>query len=277
MITPAPMPAPRGNYQAPRPRTVGGCFHDLASSYRVRHYFTNSIWILPLLSMLARSWRFHCSTGSKRHWVGNRPSTRKPRGPCWGPWPSSMFTFIVFVCSALLVAVQLASANSRHASSPSCSGTRHQVRLDGVRFHLHLFPCRPGPHQHLCRCSPRDWPHSVAWQASASSLPDRPRGQNASSQRGLAGVACWARSDRKCLSAASGRGRQASQEPSASSAGSPPRRWRTSRMASSSRSTSTGWWPWPSVPTASSKWCRRLATSSRSGTLCFASFRAGRP
>ena len=36
---------------------------------------------------------------------------------------SSMFTFVVFVSSALLIALQLASASSRRGSSPWCSGT----------------------------------------------------------------------------------------------------------------------------------------------------------
>ena len=40
-----------------------------------------------------------------------------------GTMASSMFTFIVFVCSALLVAVKLASAHC-HASSPLCSEIR---------------------------------------------------------------------------------------------------------------------------------------------------------
>jgi uncharacterized membrane protein len=78
--------------------------------YRVRHYVTNSIWVLPVLSMVA-------AIGVARflHWVegvmdwgsGLDPDTARA---VLGTMASSMFTFIVFVSSALLVAVQLASS-----------------------------------------------------------------------------------------------------------------------------------------------------------------------
>ena len=77
--------------------------------YRIRHYFANSIWILPLLSMLvalvvapllyqaeeAMGWRASLEPETARMVLGTMAA--------------SMFTFIVFVSSALLVAVQLAS------------------------------------------------------------------------------------------------------------------------------------------------------------------------
>ena len=78
--------------------------------YRVRHYVRNSIWIWPLLSMVA-------AMGAVRllHWVEEEmgwdsnlpPSTAQA---VLGTMASSLFTFIVFVSSALLVAVQLATA-----------------------------------------------------------------------------------------------------------------------------------------------------------------------
>jgi uncharacterized membrane protein len=78
--------------------------------YRVRHYLANSIWVLPLLGMVAgiiacrvlvwfedrMGWTSHLDTDSARAVLGTLAS--------------SMFTFIVFVSSALLVAVQLASS-----------------------------------------------------------------------------------------------------------------------------------------------------------------------
>ena len=78
--------------------------------YQIRHYLRNSIWVLPSLGMLAAliavpvlnrieiamGWESSIATDSVRAVLG----TLAP----------SMFTFIVFVCSALLVAVQLASA-----------------------------------------------------------------------------------------------------------------------------------------------------------------------
>jgi uncharacterized membrane protein len=78
--------------------------------YRVRHYLASSMWILPLLSMVA-------AIGCARllNWLeeamgwesGFQPSTVQA---VLGTMASSMFTFIVFVSSALLVAVQLASS-----------------------------------------------------------------------------------------------------------------------------------------------------------------------
>src|SRR6516225_1785827 len=78
--------------------------------YKIHYYVRNSIWILPTLSMLAAfaaapvvhrleiamGWQSKISPDAARAVLG----TLAP----------SMFTFIVFVSSALLVAVQLASA-----------------------------------------------------------------------------------------------------------------------------------------------------------------------
>jgi uncharacterized membrane protein len=78
--------------------------------YRIRQYFKNSIWILPLLSMAAAmgvvrlvswvdlllGWEAGLDLGTTQMVLGTMAS--------------SMFTFIVFVSSALLVAVQLASS-----------------------------------------------------------------------------------------------------------------------------------------------------------------------
>src|SRR5689334_19141167 len=78
--------------------------------YHVRHYATNSVWILPVLSILA-------ALGAARllSWIeevmgwesGLDPGTAQA---VLATLASAMFTFIVFVSSALLVAVQLASA-----------------------------------------------------------------------------------------------------------------------------------------------------------------------
>ena len=78
--------------------------------YQIRHYVRNSIWILPTIGMLAAlavapilirieaalGWHSSASVDSARSVLGTLAA--------------SMFTFIVFVSSALLVAVQLASA-----------------------------------------------------------------------------------------------------------------------------------------------------------------------
>jgi uncharacterized membrane protein len=79
--------------------------------YRIRHYVTNSFWILPLASMLVAllAARGLHTIEAAEGWESTtfQPETARA---VLGTLASSMFTFIVFVCSALLVAVQLASA-----------------------------------------------------------------------------------------------------------------------------------------------------------------------
>jgi uncharacterized membrane protein len=78
--------------------------------YRLRHYVANSIWILPLLGMAAA-----LGTARVLYWIDevmHFDSTINPGTAqmILGTMASAMFTFIVFVSSALLVAVQLASS-----------------------------------------------------------------------------------------------------------------------------------------------------------------------
>ncbi len=78
--------------------------------YRFRHYVTNSIWVFPLLSMMAAMVAAPLLHGAEEAlgWKSSlNPETARV---VLGTMASSMFTFIVFVSSALLVAVQLASA-----------------------------------------------------------------------------------------------------------------------------------------------------------------------
>jgi uncharacterized membrane protein len=78
--------------------------------YRIRHYLANSIWVWPVIAMIAgvevvrllelieelAGWTSKVEVDTARTMLSTMAST--------------MFTFIVFVSSALLVAVQLASA-----------------------------------------------------------------------------------------------------------------------------------------------------------------------
>src|SRR5262245_10321572 len=78
--------------------------------YHVRHYIEHSIWILPVIGMLAAMVCVRLL-----HWVElawNWESRLDPdtARAVLGTIASSLFTFVVFVSSALLVAVQLASA-----------------------------------------------------------------------------------------------------------------------------------------------------------------------
>jgi uncharacterized membrane protein len=78
--------------------------------YRLRHYLDNSIWIFPVLGILAAllTVRLLHRVDQTMGWESSfDPETARS---VLGTMASSMFTFIVFVCSALLVAVQLASS-----------------------------------------------------------------------------------------------------------------------------------------------------------------------
>jgi uncharacterized membrane protein len=77
--------------------------------YRVRRYFRESLWIPPVLAMLAALGAVRLLHGVERlqGWEADiHPDTARA---VLGTLASSMFTFIVFVSSALLVVVQLAS------------------------------------------------------------------------------------------------------------------------------------------------------------------------
>jgi uncharacterized membrane protein len=78
--------------------------------YRARHYCGNSIWVLPVLGSLAA-----IATIRSLYWIDRAMGWSSPMDPdtargVLSTLASALFTSIVFVCSALLVAVQLASA-----------------------------------------------------------------------------------------------------------------------------------------------------------------------
>ena len=78
--------------------------------YRLSQYFRSSIWILPALSIVVAlgTVRFLHAIEVAMGWTLELdPSTALT---LLGTLASSMFAFIVFVCSALLISVQLASA-----------------------------------------------------------------------------------------------------------------------------------------------------------------------
>jgi len=78
--------------------------------FRIRHYVRNSVWIIPSLSALAA-----IAALRLLHWVESGlgwDSTIDPGTAITvlATLASSLFTTVVFICSSLLVAVQLASA-----------------------------------------------------------------------------------------------------------------------------------------------------------------------
>src|SRR5438477_13158021 len=78
--------------------------------YRVRHYLQNSIWLFPVAAMASAMLlvRFLHWLEEARGWhSGFHPDTMRA---VLGNLAGAMFTFLVFVCSSLLLVVQLASA-----------------------------------------------------------------------------------------------------------------------------------------------------------------------
>jgi uncharacterized membrane protein len=78
--------------------------------YRVRHYVQNSVWIAPVVAIVAAMVLVRVLHWFEKQmgWVsGLNPDTMRT---VLGTLAGAMFTFIVFVCSSLLLVVQLASA-----------------------------------------------------------------------------------------------------------------------------------------------------------------------
>jgi uncharacterized membrane protein len=78
--------------------------------YRVRYYFSNSIWILPALASLMAVVAVRLL-----HWIEMEMNWQSPlhvdtARALLGTTASALLTSVVFVCSSLLVAVQLVSA-----------------------------------------------------------------------------------------------------------------------------------------------------------------------
>src|SRR5262245_41885385 len=78
--------------------------------FRIWHYLQNSVWIMPSLSALAAIVAVRLL-----HWIEKGMSWESTIDPgtaitVLATLASSLFTTVVFICSSLLVAVQLASA-----------------------------------------------------------------------------------------------------------------------------------------------------------------------
>jgi uncharacterized membrane protein len=78
--------------------------------YRVRHYFSNSIWVLPVLATLAAVAAVRVLHRIEKEMDWQSPVHPDTARAVLGTMASSLLTSVVFVCSALLVAVQLVSA-----------------------------------------------------------------------------------------------------------------------------------------------------------------------
>ncbi len=103
--------------------------------YRLSDYFRRSIWILPVLGMVL-------ALGGVRilHWTETAMGWQSSFDPSTtltllGTLASSIFTLIVFVCSALLITVQLASAQL----TPRVIGLVLQNRFMKLSLTLFVF------------------------------------------------------------------------------------------------------------------------------------------
>ena len=121
--------------------------------YQFRHYLRNSIWVLPTLGMLAAIaavpvlHRVEAALGWE--WTIEPDAARAVLGTL----APSMFTFIVFVCSGLLVAVQLATGQAHAADyRHRVSRSGIEVPVDGVRLLLHVLLRRSSASRTPCPC-----------------------------------------------------------------------------------------------------------------------------
>lgn len=101
--------------------------------YQLRHYLRNSIWILPVVGMIAAMVLVPCI-----HWIEVRAGWKSTMDPGTAlalmcTLAGSMLTFIVFLSSSLLLVVQLASAQL----TPRIIGVVFRDRV--TRFALTLF------------------------------------------------------------------------------------------------------------------------------------------
>lgn len=100
--------------------------------YRIRYYVSYSFWVLPTAAMVAALIAIHVTSWIEGHWWTSNIDSDVARTVLIA-LSSSMFTFIVFVCSMLLLAVQLASAQL----TPRIIGFVFKSRV--TKFSLAMF------------------------------------------------------------------------------------------------------------------------------------------
>lgn len=103
--------------------------------YRIRHYVRNSIWIYPVVTMALAIVAVRLL-----HWLENSLGWEANLNPdttraVLGTLAGAMFTFIVFVCSSLLLVVQLASAQL----TPRVIGTMFRDPVTKITLAVFVF------------------------------------------------------------------------------------------------------------------------------------------
>jgi uncharacterized membrane protein len=103
--------------------------------YRVRHYLRNSMWVWPVVALVAALVLvrlLHAFETSLNLEAKIDPDTARA---VLGALAGAMFTFIVFVCSSLLLVVQLASAQL----TPRVIATMFRDRVTKLTMSLFVF------------------------------------------------------------------------------------------------------------------------------------------
>jgi uncharacterized membrane protein len=103
--------------------------------YRVRHYLRNSLWVGPVVTIVVAIFAVRIL-----YWVEEAIGLEAKLNPetargVLGALAGAMFTFIVFVCSSLLLVVQLASAQL----TPRIIGTMFRDRVIKVTLAVFVF------------------------------------------------------------------------------------------------------------------------------------------
>ena len=168
--------------------TGQGTLVNWLRAYRVRHYVRNSIWILPVLGMLGAIGcvRLLYRVDKAIGWESSFQS--ESARALFSTLASSVFTLVVFVSSALLVAVQLVSSQlTPRIIAIVFKDPVTKYCADRVCFHVHALTCPSCPDQRL---RARDHGESgrlqLHGQPRGLSLPDRSPGQGPTTERSLA-------------------------------------------------------------------------------------------
>src|SRR5262245_15055768 len=103
--------------------------------YRVRHYVRNSIWIVPVLALVLGIITFRLLSWLETSIDQDARLDADTMRAVLGALAGAMFTFIVFVCSSLLLVVQLASAQL----TPRVIGTMFRDRVIKVTLAVFVF------------------------------------------------------------------------------------------------------------------------------------------
>jgi len=101
--------------------------------YHLKNYLKTSIWILPAIGMLAAMAAVRILNGIEIEMGWKTGFDTSTSMTVMGTLAASMFTLVIFVCSALLISVQLASASL----SPRFIGLVFQNRV--IKYTLTLF------------------------------------------------------------------------------------------------------------------------------------------